>query len=670
MQLRDALADYKRHADHPTRFPGERRTTSGLFSGLRDRLVHVETDGSVRDFGYPLSGHWGVERSRFGVRPTGGEAAVEWFDDGAAQSYVGDSGLVVTEHETAFGDVTQYDLTIDDAHVTRFETEADVELVAFVHFHPDGRDTLVGQLTHGDAVEVYHTDEHDFVASSPSFQTVEGRVPEQFDELLADSLVELPRPRTDDRYEEGQLSGAVVGTVPFESGSATIGHLVTDDTETRRGDALETVRSVVELERDELEVRAANGIAGTVPDHAEAGAMRDDLRVLSLLSGPLGLRIAGPDFDPYYAYSGGYGYTWFRDDAEISRFLFESDERLGLDLDDWHARSARAYCRTQRDDGSWPHRVWPFDGSLAPGWANARLESGDDADYQADQTGSVIAFLASYYGECEDEALRADIEATLETALDSLDDTLGEDGLPVNCQNAWENMTGRFSHTAATFLEAYAALATSSLDDDLTGRAAERAREVYDGIDLLWSDERECYGLRLEDGELDDRYDSAALALVSAHRAYDRLERVDDDRLDRLVTHVESVFDGLWHDPDESDVKGLVRFEGDDWRMREQSSEKIWTVSTAWGANAAVELGALLAAHDDERAGDFFDESRSLLSLVLPDGPLCTDEGYLAEQFFDDGTPDSATPLGWPHALRLATLATLAEEGVDEVQTV
>ncbi|ELZ70587.1 glucan 1,4-alpha-glucosidase [Haloferax volcanii DSM 14919] len=663
MQLRDALADYKRHADHPTRFPGERRTTSGLFSGLGDRLVHVETDGSLRDFGYPLSGLWGVERSRFGVRPVGDDAGVHWFDEGASQSYAGDGALVVTDHETPHGDVTQYDLAIDDGHVGRFETDADVELVAFVHFQPDGRDTLVGQLTHGDAVEAYHAEEHDFLASSPAFEHVEGRVPEGFDELLSEGEVELPRPRTDDCYEEGQLSGAVVGTVPFESGAAAVGHLLTDDTETGREDALDRVRDLVARDLDDLRERAATEVEGAVPDHRESAAMRDDIRVLSLLSGALGLRIAGPDFDPYYAYSGGYGYTWFRDDAEISKFLFESDERLDLGLDAWHERSARAYCRTQREDGSWPHRVWPFDGSLAPGWANARLESGDDADYQADQTGSVIAFLAAYHDRCADDGLRTDIEETLSRALDSLDDTLDDDGLPVDCQNAWENMTGRFSHTAATFLEAYAALALSDLDSALTDRAASRAREVYEGIDRLWSEGRGCYALRVADGELDDRYDSAALALVSAHRTYDRLEAVDDDRLDRLVHHVESVFDGLWHDPDDSEVKGLVRFEGDDWRMREQSSEKVWTVSTAWGANAGVELAALLAAHDDDRAGTFADEGRALLDLVLPDGPLCTDEGYLAEQFFDDGTPDSATPLGWPHALRLATLATLDADG-------
>ncbi|WP_410765605.1 glycoside hydrolase family 15 protein [Haloferax sp. DFSO60] len=663
MQLRDALSDYKRHADHPTRFPGERRTTSGFFSGADSRLVHVETDGSVRDFGYPLSGVWGVERSRFGVQPLDESAAVHWFGPEASQSYTGDGSAVVTDHETPFGEVTQYDVTVGDAHITRFESDADLELVAFVHFQPDGRDTLVGQLSHDDAVEVYHAEEHDFAAAEPRFSSVGGRVPEKFEELLADNDVELPRPRSDDRYEEGQLSGAIVGTVPFDSGAATLGTLLTDSRETNRQAALDSIHSLVALDRTELDARADQQVLGTVPDHDESQAMREDIRVLSLLSGNLGLRIAGPDFDPYYAYSGGYGYTWFRDDAEISRFLLESDERLDLELDSWHERSARAYCQTQRDDGSWPHRVWPFDGSLAPGWANARLESGADTDYQADQTGSVISFLAAYSDECEDRELRDDIEATLETALDSLDETLGDDGLPINCQNAWENMTGRFSHTTATFLEAYTALALSDLDDEMTTRAAERAHEVYDAIDRFWSDTRECYGLRIApDSTLDDRYDSAALALVSAHRAYDELESVDDDRLDRLATHTRSVFDGLWHDPAESDVKGLVRFEGDDWRMRSQESEKIWTVSTAWGANAAVELAALLGGHGDSRAEEFADEGRSLLELVSPDGPLTTDAGYLAEQFFDDGTPDSATPLGWPHALRLATVATLTTD--------
>jgi len=68
MQLRDALDDYKRNTGHDTRFPGERRTVTGRFSGGRaGSLVHVDADGELRDFGYPLTGQTGLVRSRVGL---------------------------------------------------------------------------------------------------------------------------------------------------------------------------------------------------------------------------------------------------------------------------------------------------------------------------------------------------------------------------------------------------------------------------------------------------------------------------------------------------------------------------------------------------------------------------------------------------------------------------
>jgi hypothetical protein len=102
----------------------------------------------------------------------------------------------------------------------------------------------------------------------------------------------------------------------------------------------------------------------------------------------------------------------------------------------------------------------------------------------------------------------------------------------------------------------------------------------------------------------------------------------------------------LWQDPDESEIAGLFRYEGDGWRQGEQGHEKIWTVSTGWGANAAAQLAALLADNDDDRAVDAASKARELLELVLPGGALCEETSYLPEQFFDSGEPDSATPLG------------------------
>ncbi|MFC6728808.1 glucan 1,4-alpha-glucosidase, partial [Natronoarchaeum mannanilyticum] len=286
----------------------------------------------------------------------------------------------------------------------------------------------------------------------------------------------------------------------------------------------------------------------------------------------------------------------------------------------------------------------------------------DGADYQADQTGSVAAFLATYLrvGEPEDPAA---IEATIADALDGLAATTDDDGLPETAQNAWENMTGRFAHTTATFLHAYAAIARAPVDDELAERALAGASDVYESVDELWMDDRGAYALLIDDGELDGRLDSSALALADAHREYAAVAEIDDERLDRLVSHVETTIDGLSRDPEDSDVRGVVRFEEDPWRRREQADEKIWTVSTAWAANAATKLGALLAEYDREEAADAYDRAVELLDIIAPGGPLCLDSGYLPEQMFDDGTPDSATPLGWPHALRLATDTELRTRG-------
>jgi glucoamylase len=673
MQLRDALDDYKRHQGDSARFPGERRTTTGRFSGWNGRLVHIDEDGSIRDFSYPLVDLSGMARSRFGIRPADQPAAeTTWFDGRhSTQRYDGDSALVMTDHDTTHGTVTQYDLTLDAIHVTHIDvSEADESLnvVVSIGFTPDGRDTRIGQLHHEDAVEVYHAEETAYLASATGFEAIRGSGFDDFEDLLHETPTDYPRDAGENTAGEDVLGGDIVGVLPAESGATTIATLVTTRGDRPRTDALDTVRTVAgDYDAATLERTATRQIEPAVaPDLPHADAIAADIRVLSLLTGQSGLRIAGPEFDPYYAHSGGYGYSWFRDDAEISRFLLDANRQFNLGLDDWHTRSARTYIETQLDDGTWPHRVWSFDATLAPGWANGQLEAGDTTNYQADQTASVTAYLAAHGSDHRD---------ALERALSALDDDLADDGRPTTCENAWEDMTGRFAHTAATFLEAYSVLAATG-SDGLANQAAERATAVYAGIDDLWVDERGIYALR-EYGEshegagaLDERCDSATLALVSAHRAYARVGNIDTVRLDRLVSHVTTVIDELRREPGPGAVAGLVRYEDDNWRQHGQDNEKIWTVSTAWGAYAAGTLAAMLTDRDDERANGMATTARDLLALVLPDGPLCSNSGYLPEQLFDDGTPDSATPLGWSHALRLATLALLDEYSLLDPQPV
>ena len=657
MTLRSALDDYKRHRGSDTRFPGERRTTEGRFSGLDGRLVHVSPDGELRDYSYPLVGLYGIDRSRFGIAVDGDYV---WFDDAtSSQSYHGRTGLVETIHDFGEYAVTQYDLTLHRTHVTHVEpgpdAPADATPIAFYSFTPEGNDGSVGKLVHDDAIEVYHDREHDYAAAGPDVSEFSTQVPEAFDELVQDDPVDLPR-TSQERYEDARLGNNVL--VVTDAGSATLATELTDRREQSRTDALERVRRATREYADpDALVAAAEAQADRHLPTGVEGPAAADLRAVTMLTSDSGARIAGPDFDEYFAYSGGYGYTWFRDDGEISRFLLESADALDLDLDGRHANSTAFYQETQSEDGTWPHRVWPHNGALAPGWANSRLEEAAGDEFQADQAGSVAAYLATYLRLC-DPTDRVSVIESVRSAVEGLDRTLDTDGLPEPCQNAWENMSGRFAHTAATYLHAYSAVARAPVPADLADHARARADAVYEALDDLWVTDRGVYALRATPDGLDDRLDSSTLALADAHREYAHLQELDQKRLARLDSHVATTLDGLYRAP-EGPVEGLVRFEGDPWRTRDQDHEKIWSVSTAWGANAAANLAALFDATGYDAGTDYEERAYELLDLVLPGGPLCMDTGYLPEQVFDDGTPDSATPLGWPHAIRFATLAEL-----------
>ncbi|MBB6645628.1 glycoside hydrolase family 15 protein [Halobellus ruber] len=681
MRLRTVLNEYKR--DRDGRFPGELPTVEGAFSGHGDRLVHVNGDGALRDYSSSLSGLYGIDRSRFAIE-AGGET--RWFDDldPVRQHYYRETSLVETEYNAGSYTIHQYDLTLGRAHVTHVELRGaiptDAHLTAFLTFAPEGRETRVGRLIHDSggpsdtqAVEVFHRTEHDYVTASTGLDDVRAQVPERFDELLSDDAFDLPREAALDRYEDTHLSGDIIVSAPLEregrGARTTLVTQLSDHGEVEREEALSDLRhcALSHASADDIRAAARERAEVVVPESApRKRTVRADLRVLSLLTAPSGAHVAAPEFDPFYTHSGGYGYTWFRDEAECARHLLRSDELLGLDSQSELSALATFFCGTQLDDGSWPHRVWAIDGSLAPGWANARIEGTDGVEYQADQTASVVSFLATLLAEHEPDlspALTGRIRRSIRAGVDALDDSLERDGLPEPCQNLWENMIGRFTHTTATFLQAYATVAAAPVDANLADRAESRADAVFEGLDRLWDDDRDVYALRSHGGELDSRLDSGTFALVEAFAAYDRLQGLPNAAISRLERHLDTTLEGLYREPiaGEDGVAGLVRFEDDSWRSADQDGEKLWSVSTAWGAHAAAEFAAILDSHDrDADAEAFLARATDLYDRLSLSGPFATDAGYLAEQIFDDGTPDSATPLAWSHAMRLRLTGTLA----------
>jgi glucan 1,4-alpha-glucosidase len=681
MRLTTALDEFKRNLDG--RFPEESKTVDGAFSGHGDRLVHVSPDGSLRDYSSSLSGLYGIDRSRLGVRAGG---RTYWLADleTIRQHYYRDTRLVETEYDAGSFTVHQYDLTLGRAHVTHVELRGavprDPHLVAFLTLAPEGKEAGVGSLIHDDggpdgsqALEVFHRQEHDYVAASTGLDGIYGQRPERFAEILSEEPVRFPRGEGGTSHDQTRLSGDFVVSAPLvregRGNRTTLVSQLSDHHQVDRGTALADLRHCAtgHATADSIREAARDRTLTTVPSEMpRSDLVRTDLRVIDLLEAPSGARIAGPEFDPFYANSGGYGYVWFRDDAEVATHLLAAGERLGFETLDTLERSARFHCEAQLSDGTWPHRVWATDGSLAPGWANANVERNEDSrEYQADQTATVTRYLATLlrerHGELDDDVTVAIRETVLE-AVDALLRDLDENGLPRPCQNVWEDAIGQFTHTAGTYIAALSAVARAPLRAPLRERALAGAETVLDGLDAVWNEDRRAFGMRLADGTPDQRLDAATLVLAEALAEFDAVEdaTLADEQVSRLADHVGATLDTLFRNPSESEVAGLVRYEGDRWRTAGQEHEKVWSVTTAMGALAAATVSQLLEDRDESGTA-YLGRATDLYELLAGDGPLTSDVGYLAEQVFDDGTLDSATPLCWPHALRLHATALLSD---------
>ncbi|MFC7187034.1 glycoside hydrolase family 15 protein [Halorubrum yunnanense] len=714
MRLRTALTEHERRRGE--RYPAERPTTAGAFTGDDGRLVHVGPDGAVHDCSYSLSGVGGADRLRMGI--TAGRG-VRWFDDltTTRQHYDDDTPLVETEYDAGRYTVHQFDLVVSDTHLTHVELRgappADAELVAACAFSPDMVEGRVGNLVHeeagpddGSVVEVYHRTEHDFLTASTGLSAAHGQRLRTITELLGEDGAGFPHRGEIDQREDSRLTPDVVVRAPFERDGRTervtlASRAIVDRRETREtgDDAMDALsegpdrqRRIEELSRiataypDAADLReAAAGRGPTVPeDVPRRDVIASDLRALDLLTAESGARIAAPEFDPFYSTSGGYGYTWFRDEAETATALLSASEEIGLDADEELLATASFFCRTQDADGSWPHRVWADSGKVAPGWANARIEGANGTagpNDQLDQPASVVAFLARLRRTSDlPEEWRERIDGTIADAVAFLRETTEDDGLPRRCQNCWENALGRFTHTGAAYLRAFAAVARAPVDDETRVAAAAAADDALAGLDDRWNPDTERFPQRASEESRDDRADASTFALAGAAVEYAALreERADVDGavtegssapvatadfeafLDRVESHVRNSIEALHRET--ADVEGLVRFVGDDWRTAEQGGAKVWSIATLWGVTAAASLGGLVRERDGD-ASRLFGAARDLYALCEPDGPFVNDAGLFAEQAFDDGDLDSATPVGWSHGLRIEATVTLAKHG-------
>lgn len=348
-----------------------------------------------------------------------------------------------------------------------------------------------------------------------------------------------------------------------------------------------------------------------------------------------GATIAAPEFDPRFAYSGGYGFVWPRDLAFIVLgFLAAGRDDLTVPALHWLARH-------QAPEGLWLQRYWT-DGALAPSWSL----------HQIDETGAVLFAFEAAWRELRDTDLDHDLWPSARAAAELLCRFLDpESGLPLPSVDLWEQHDGQHSYSAAAIyggLSAAAAMADRH-EPELASRYRTAAAGVRTGIERhLWSEQHGHYlrsgvvGRRDELGQplvllfdrglrypnravrssdpLDPRLDSSLLGLAWPFRAVDP----GSPRMRATVAALEREL--------LQPGGGVLRYEGDDY-----AGGNPWIISTLW-------LGLYKRQIGDEagwrRCVDYAIAHQTTL-------------GLLPEQVGPDGAPAWVLPLAWSHAMLL-----------------
>jgi GH15 family glucan-1,4-alpha-glucosidase len=342
-----------------------------------------------------------------------------------------------------------------------------------------------------------------------------------------------------------------------------------------------------------------------------------------------GTFIAAPEFDPYYAYSGGYGYCWPRD-AAVSAL---TAARIGFPE---MAEAFFDWCsNTQLEDGHWFQRYWT-NGNEAPSWCVREHE------IQLDQTCAVL-HAAGVFADLADRRRRGFVKRFAEPArraAEAIIRHVGPDGLHRQSADLWECCWGSFAYTQAAVIaalrEGHRVFDTPTLD-------LARLRGVL--FDRFWNADRRCWARRIDpQGQIDATLDSSCLGLIEPWEVFDLTDpgawRTAAETVDTLSERIGS------------DVRGgraLLRFENEDYMGGGPGC-----VNTLWAALCRLRLAA---AADGRARRDQITGARQAIGVALAN---TNPTGQLPELIPKlDQFGHWAAPHGWASALLIECVLAL-----------
>lgn len=349
-----------------------------------------------------------------------------------------------------------------------------------------------------------------------------------------------------------------------------------------------------------------------------------DLRALA--DRETGAMVAAPEFDPMYELSGGYGYCWPRDSAEVCRAL----EDLG---ETEIPRRALDWCRrVQLPSGHWYQRYWS-DGSGAPSWCVYT------DFYQLDQTCSAVWATCEHAARLngpEREELLAATRPCVERAVLAIRRSIASDGLHETAADLWEVHRGSFTYTNAA---AYSALlAAKSVFGLSVGDLPARIKRAV--LDRLWmpDDGRFARGLDTSRG-LDRSADSSVIGVFDP---YGLLDLSNPRERAMAVSTLDAVASRLRVATGRGPA--ILRFEHESYMGGGPA-----VVNTLWFARAHLRVALAMArsgspAELRSHADAAMTYIRTALAHVTP-------AGHLPELIPWNGYPWWAAPHGWASAL-------------------
>lgn len=378
-----------------------------------------------------------------------------------------------------------------------------------------------------------------------------------------------------------------------------------------------------------------------LPEYTGFGTLRQDLIVafnrsllaLSLMNDPAkGSFIAAPEFDHDFEMSGGYGYCWHRDSAEIVTSL------LNAGYPEYCSPFFKWCKATQLQDGSWFQRYW-LDGNTAPSWGNFAFST------QIDETGSTLFAIEAYYQYLK-QPVKAEFLAGIWTTVLSAAEYLmrrTSGGLHEKCLCLWETHSGIFTYTNAAIYAGLLSAANMAMDyneKELADRWIERAQLIKKTtIERFWLEEG-FFARGFSKGNVDKAIDASIIGVFVPFNMLSAKDEHEREMIKSIVRNIEKYLR-----VPVNDHFGIKRYVDDNY-----IEGNPWIVTTLWLSKALLEI----ALETDPEKGK--DEIRTLTDEALRylrwSLKGATGAGLLPEQVNKfTGRPAWAIPLCWSCAL-------------------